>query len=150
MDDRNRLAISTLNSLIQTCDDGSQGFLMAADAVQDAALKELFRTYGRERDELAEELRGEVRRLGGTPELDGSVAGTVHRGWINIRMAIAGKNDSAIIAEAERGEDVAVQVYLSAMQTDLPPDVRSIVDRQLTQVKTAHDRVRDLEKSVTR
>jgi uncharacterized protein (TIGR02284 family) len=74
MDDRNRLAISTLNSLIQTCDDGSQGFLMAADAVQDAALKELFRTYGRERDEFAEELRGEVRRLGGTPELDGSVA----------------------------------------------------------------------------
>jgi uncharacterized protein (TIGR02284 family) len=65
-------------------------------------------------------------------------------------MAIAGKNDSAIIAEAERGEDVAVQVYLSAMQTDLPPEVRSIVDRQLTQVKTAHDSVRDLEKSVTR
>ena len=49
-----------------------------------------------------------MQRLGGRPEEGGSVSGAVHRGWMNIKDAVAGHDDKAIIAEAERGEDVAV------------------------------------------
>jgi uncharacterized protein (TIGR02284 family) len=150
MDDRNKTAISTLNTLIETCEDGAQGFRTAADGLQDSSTKELFRQYARERTQCAEELRAEVRRLGGNPEQGGSMSGAMHRGWMNIKSAVAGKSDSAIVAEAERGEDVAVRAYEKALQTDLPPEVQSKVQRQFTQVKAAHDRVRDLEKSHAR
>jgi uncharacterized protein (TIGR02284 family) len=150
MDDQNKTAISTLNTLIETCQDGAQGFQTAAEALQNNSTKELFRQYARERTQCAEELRGEVRRLGGNPEQGGSVSGAMHRGWMNIKSAVAGKSDSAIVAEAERGEDVAVQTYQKAIQSDLPPDVKGKIQRQLTQIKAAHDRVRELEKSHAR
>ena len=151
MDDRTKTAISTLNSLIETCNDGAQGFQTAAQELKDSSVKELFNKYGRERAQFAEELRREVQRLGGDPEEGGSMSGAAHRGWMNIKSAIAGNSDSAIIAEAERGEDVAVESYDKALlQTDLPPQVQSTIQRQFAQVKSAHDRVRDLKRSHAR
>lgn len=150
MDDGNKNAISTLNNLIETCEDGAQGFRTAAEGLQDSATQELFRQYARERAQCAAELRAEVRRLGGNPEEGGSVSGAVHRGWMNIKTAIAGKSDSAIIAEAERGEDVAVASYQNALKSALPLEVDTIVRRQFAQIKATHDRVRGLEKTYAR
>jgi len=150
MDERSKSAISTLNTLIETCEDGAKGFETAAEGLQDNSAKALFTQYARERAQCAEELRAEVRRLGGNPEEGGSMSGAVHRGWMNIKSAIAGKSDSAIVAEAERGEDVAVQTYKTAIQADLPPDVQPKIQRQFSQVRAAHDRVRELEKRYER
>ncbi len=145
--ERSEGAISTLNTLIETCNDGAQGFQTASEGLQDASIKELFRTYAGQRSQMAEELRQEVRRLGGTPEEGGSLSGAMHRGWMNITSAITGKSDAAIIAEAERGEDVAVASYQRAMKSDLPPEVQTTVQRQFTQIKAAHDRVSALKRS---
>ena len=150
MNDRSKAAISALNTLLETCEDGAQGFQTAAEGLKDRSTKELFKQYARERAQCADELRAEVRRLGGKPEEGGSVSGTMHRGWMNIKSAITGKSDSAIIAEAERGEDVALHTYQKAIQSDLPPEVQSKVQRQFTQIKAAHDRIRELEKSHAR
>jgi uncharacterized protein (TIGR02284 family) len=145
MANMNRTAISTLNSLIETCNDGAQGFQTAAEGIQDLSIRELFNSYARQRREFAEQLRAEVRRLGGTPDEGGSVSGSVHRGWMNLKAAIAGKTDSAIISEAERGEDIAVAAYQQAMSGSLPAEVDAIVRSQFSDVKAAHDRVRALE-----
>ena len=150
MDERTKTAISTLNNLIETCGDGAQGFQTAAEGLQNSSTKELFRQYARDRAQCADELRAEVRRLGGTPEAGGSVSGAVHRGWMNIKSAVAGKSDSAIIAEAERGEDVAVNAYEKALRADLPPDLQLKIQRQFTQIKAAHERVSELDKSSAR
>src|SRR5215208_944421 len=127
MDDRNKEAISTLNTLIETCEDGVQGFQTAAEGLQDTTAKQLFTQYARERAQCADELRAEVQRLGGEPEHGGSTSGAMHRGWMNVKSAVTGKSDAAIIAEAERGEDVAVATYQKALQADVPPDVHSKV-----------------------
>ena len=141
----NKTAISTLNSLIETCNDGAQGFRTAAEGIQDVSIRELFNSYARQRSTFAEQLRAEVRRLGGTPDEGGSVSGSVHRGWMNLKAAIAGKTDSAIISEAERGEDVAVAAYQQALNAGLPPEADAIVRNQFGDVKAAHDRIRALE-----
>jgi uncharacterized protein (TIGR02284 family) len=139
-------AISTLNSLIETCNDGAKGFETAAKELRDSSARQLFQQYAQERSQFADELRAEVQRLGGRPEEGGSVSGAVHRGWMNIKDAVAGHDDKAIIAEAERGEDVAVASYQSALKEGLPADVEPTVRRQFGEVKAAHDRVRDLER----
>ena len=139
-------AISTLNSLIETCNDGAKGFETAAKELRDTSTRQLFQQYAQERSQFADELRAEVQRLGGRPEEGGSVSGAMHRGWMNIKDAVAGHDDKAIIAEAERGEDVAVASYQSALKEGLPADVEPTVRRQFGEVKAAHDRVRDLER----
>src|SRR5688572_9812141 len=107
--------VSTLNTLIETCQDGEQGFRAAAENVRDTNVKSVFSEIAHQRHQFAEELKGEVQRLGGQPEQGGSVAGAAHRGWMQIKGALTGQDDPSIISEAERGEDVAVATYRRAL-----------------------------------
>ncbi|HKP72604.1 MAG TPA: PA2169 family four-helix-bundle protein [Pyrinomonadaceae bacterium] len=140
--------ISVLNNLIETCKDGQNGFQTAAEGVKRSDLKSLFYQYSQQRAQFAGELQDEVRRLGGDPAKAGSVAATLHRGWINIKSAVTGEDENAVLAECERGEDSAVANYQDALNDqNLPTDVRAVVERQFAQVKEAHDRVRSLERA---
>lgn len=137
--------ISTVNSLIETLKDGQEGFRQASEAVQDSELKSLFNEYSLQRSKFAGELQDEIRQLGESDlETGSSVAGSVHRAWINLKAAVTTQNDHAILAECERGEDSAVAEYEKATTAELPSPLRETVSRQADQVKVAHDRVRNL------
>ncbi|MBA2340534.1 MAG: PA2169 family four-helix-bundle protein [Pyrinomonadaceae bacterium] len=139
--------ISTLNNLIETCKDGENGFRTAAEGVKKSELTTLFNTYAQQRARFASELQAEVRRIGGDPEQTGSVAASLHRGWINIKSVVTGEDEAAIIAECERGEDSAVANYQEALKANLPADAQSVVQRQYTDVKAAHDKIRDMKQA---
>ena len=139
--------ISTLNNLIETCKDGQEGFKQAAEGVQRSDVKSVFYELGQQRAKFAGELQGLVRELGGDPETTSSTSGALHRGWINIKSTITGQDDAAILNEAERGEDVAVNAYKKALEENLPANVQTVVQQQSTQVKAGHDKVRDLRDS---
>lgn len=139
--------ISTLNNLVETCKDGQNGFRTAAGGVKDTKLTTLFNTYSQQRGQFAAELQNEVRRLGGDPAETGSTAAVIHRGWMNIKSAVTGEDEGAIISECERGEDSAVKSYEEALKDNLPGDVKMLVELQFSQVKEAHDRIRLLEKT---
>ena len=136
--------IKTLDGLVETCKDGEQGFREAAEGVQRSDLRSVFNEYSRQRAQFANELQIQVARIGGDPPRSGSVGGSLHRGWINLKSAITGKDDHAILDEAERGEDVAVKSYQDALADELPSDLRSIVEEQYRQVLEAHANIRAL------
>ncbi len=126
----NETAISVLNDLIETCEDGVNGFRTAAAAVKNTETKALFTSRIQVIQRAEAELRAEVQRLGGKPATSGTVAAKIHRGWIDLKAAVTGKDDAAIITECERGEQVAVKNYEEALEKDLPSDVRTLVSRQ--------------------
>src|SRR5215213_754222 len=138
--------ISTLNSLIETCRDGREGFRTAAEGVRSAELRELFQGYAHQRASFAGELQDEVRRLGGDPERTGSLVATLHRGWMGLRAALEGDDDRAVVSECERGEDVALANYRAALDTDMHANVRAMVERQFAEVKEAHNLISNLER----
>jgi uncharacterized protein (TIGR02284 family) len=144
----NDTAISVLNELIETSKDGANGFRAAAEAVQRADAKALFTSRVPIIERAAAELQAEVRRLGGDPETTGSVAASVHRGWIGLKSAITGKDDAAILTECERGEQLAVTKYEDALEKDLPADVRALVERQYRGTVQNLERVRALGSAV--
>ena len=140
--------ISVLNNLIETCKDGENGFRTAAEGVKNSDLRTLFHTYSQQRAQFAAELQNEVRHLGGNPENAGSVAASLHRGWMDIKSAVTGEDEGAVISECERGEDSAVRNYEDALREEnLPSNLRAIIESQFTQVKEAHDRIRTLERA---
>jgi uncharacterized protein (TIGR02284 family) len=141
---QNDKAVSVLNGLIETCKDGQQGFKTAAEALKSADVKARFLEYSRQREQMARELQDEVRKLGGDPEKSGSMAASLHRGWLDIKSAITGKDDHAIAAEAERGEDSAKAAYEAALKETLPASAQTMVQQQAAQVRQAHDYVRDV------
>ena len=141
---QNNDAISVLNNLIETCKDGEQGFKTAAESLKNPELKTTFLEYSRQRAQMSSELQAEVRRLGGDPERSGSMSGSLHRGWIDIKSAVTGKDDEAILAEAERGEDVAKSAFEGALKETLPASAMSLVQQQAPKVLAAHDEVKRL------
>jgi uncharacterized protein (TIGR02284 family) len=137
----------TLNGLVETLRDGENGFRTAAEAVEDAELKRLFQSFSTQRAQFAEELEIELVRLGKEPAEKGHIAGALHRGWINLKAAVTGKDEGAIVSEAERGEDVAVKNFREALQKGLPAAIQTVVERQYVQIQDAHDHVRSLERA---
>jgi uncharacterized protein (TIGR02284 family) len=136
---------STLNQLIQTCKDGENGFKVASESVDDLNLQHLLESYSQQRSEFAAELQSEVHRLDQDPAEAGHVTAALHRGWIDIKSLATGRDEAAIIAECERGEDVAVKAYEQAVASGLPADLRAVVERQFLKIKDAHDQIRSLE-----
>lgn len=140
-DDR---TVSVLNELIETCRDGEEGFRVCAEDISRPELKSLFEKRARQCSDAAVELQEQVRRLGGEPETDTSVAGDLHRRWLDLKSLITGKDDEAILSECERGEDVAKRSYQRALEKDLPAEIRALVQRQYEGVLRNHDEVRAL------
>src|SRR3954471_7258153 len=110
---------STLNELIQTSKDGENGFRAAAETVEDSNLRHLFESYAQQRAEFAAGLQLEVRRLALDPVDTGHAAAALHRSWMDIKAGLTGRDEAAVIAECERGEDTAVEAYRRALQSDL-------------------------------
>lgn len=136
--------IKTLNNLIETSKNGEKGFEAAANDTKDPQMKILFQNRARDCASGAAELQVVVTQLGGKPEDSGTVAGAVHRGWTNLKAAVAGRSDLAILEECERGEDVAKAHYGDALKQALPEEIRAIVERQYQGVLQNHDQIRDL------
>src|SRR4029077_20139040 len=138
-------AISTINGLIETLKDGEKGFKEASEAVRDPELQSLFQPYSQQPHRFATELHAQSQTLRELkPEKSSSAAGAMHRAWINLKSAVASGDDKAILSEVERGEDSAVHEFRDAINDGLTGHVREIVSHQFTEIKSAHDRVREL------
>ncbi|MGH6795977.1 MAG: PA2169 family four-helix-bundle protein [Methylocella sp.] len=140
----NRQVVEALNKLLETTKDGEEGFRTCAGAVTSPRLKTVFEDAARRCDAGAAELQAEIRRLGGEPATSGTVGGSLHRAWTNVKSSVTGMDEYAVLAECERGEDVAKSAYEAALMEDLPQAVKAIVRRQYEGVKANHDRVREL------
>ena len=136
---------SILNGLVETSKDGEKGFRSAAENTKSSELKSVFLKRAEDCAKGAAELQRIVASRGGEPEQSGSVAGAIHRGWINLKTALTSDDELAILEECERGEDVAKAAYRDAVdEGNLPADIRSALQRQFEGVKKNHDQIRDL------
>ena len=135
---------SVLNDLVETSKDGEKGFRTAAEDTTNPELKRIFLSRAEDCAKGASDLQQIVVRLGGKPEQGGSVAGAMHRGWVDLKSKVANRDELAILEECERGEDVAKAKYRSALEQTLPEDIRAVVQRQFDGVIKNHDQIRDL------
>ena len=135
---------SILNDLVETSKDGEKGFRAAAEDTKNTELQSVFLRRAQDCATGAADLQRLVTRLGGKPEEGGSVAGAVHRGWVNLKAAVSSRTDLAILEECERGEDVAKARYRKALEETLAEDIRVVVQRQYDGVMRNHDQIRDL------
>jgi uncharacterized protein (TIGR02284 family) len=138
--------ISTLNTLIATTIDSVTGYEDSAQNIDNERFREIFRQRANERQDVVQNLRAEVRRLGGDPEDGGSFMGKAHQRFEDLKAAITGRDEKAIINEVERGEDYLKGKFEAALNGDtLSGDSRSVVERCYQSVRSGHDQISQLK-----
>jgi uncharacterized protein (TIGR02284 family) len=138
--------ISTLNTLIATTIDSITGYEDSAQNIDNERFREIFRQRANERQEVVRSLRDEVRRLGGNPEDDGSFMGKAHQRFEDLKAAVTGRDEKAIINEVERGEDYLKDKFETALDGDtLTGDSRAVVERCYQSVRAGHDQMSQLK-----
>ncbi|MXP41345.1 PA2169 family four-helix-bundle protein [Altererythrobacter soli] len=133
--------ITVINTLIATTLDSVKGYRESAEDSQVATHAQFFREMSEERSRVASDLQAHVRALGGEPEMESSTAGAVHRTWLNIKEAVTGQDEGAIVNEVERGEDYIKDKYEVALRDgDLSPETRGVLEKCMESIRKGHDR----------
>ncbi|WP_128544618.1 ferritin-like domain-containing protein [Larkinella soli] len=131
--------LDRLNKLLTRTRDGERGYQEAAENVDDAELKSLFLAQSRQRGEFGLEIASEIRALGGDPDTSTSLAADLHRAWINVKAAVTGNNDKAVVEECKRGDAQALEDYQDILQsTSLMASTRELLLRQKERIDSAH------------
>lgn len=136
-------AVATIQDLLETSRDGQEGYRSAAEHIKDPEIKRFCLDQSTQRGEFAAELETQLRRLKQTSDIDrsGSVAGSLHRAWIDLKST-AGVSDGEILSSAEQGEDSAKRAYEKALASELPTELKGLIQTQYRSIVAAHDRVR--------
>jgi uncharacterized protein (TIGR02284 family) len=146
MDERNTDDTTILNTLTATLIDSVNGYRDAAENSENSRFQQIFRERADERSQCVEDLRAEVRRLGGNPEDDGSFMGKTHQRFLDLKAAVAGRDEKAVINEVERGEDYLKEKFQTALDdSSLSGEARAAVERVYQSVKSGHDQMSQLK-----
>ena len=138
--------------LIETLEDGRKGFAKAAEKLADSDRSDLsgkMTEYSNQRAAFSAELEALAATYGDDIDEDGSVAAAAHRGWMAVKDALTGSSPQGVLDAAEQGEDHAVSEYEDALSKDISDGLRTVVQRQFTEVKKAHDDVKAMRNLVS-
>lgn len=140
--------IEKVQEIIQANIDSRDGFLEAAEKIDDPAITAIFHGLANERSGHIDVLSQVVTSNGVQACRGGSTAAKLHRYFIDFRAALNGGDRYVLLVEAERGEDYIKHLYEDVLKNTAGSAVNDILQRQYAAVKKGHDRVRDLRDSL--
>lgn len=143
----NDKSIEVMQNLVETCQDGKRGYQDASEHIENAELKTILYRLSQQRALFEAELKDEIRKLGGDPEDIGTVKGTMHRVWINIKSGIKKNDTEALLNECKRGDSAAVKIYEKALKEDLPHFILDIVEEQFKLIKGTYTQLTEFQKN---
>lgn len=142
----NEKTISVLNDLIQTNHDRIAGYEKAISEASemDMDIKAIFNKMIQESRQNNIELANEVTALGGEPATSSTIGGKIYRIWMDVKTTFSSSDRHAILDSCEYGEDVAVEAYEDALQSEAEMTVvlLNLITRQKAGIQLAHNQVR--------
>ena len=138
--------IKRLNDLISTLRDSEEGLQKAAKGAHADDIRLTFDAIAIRRHNFAGEIGQVVSRLGGKPAELGHGGGPLSAGWVDVEARIRPKSDAEFLANIQQGEVNLLRHYEHALATDLPGDVRVVVDGQYQSVVDTVRQLRRMEK----
>lgn len=132
--------IKVLNSLIETTLDSADGYRRSAEEASGSRFSSEFRQRATEREQVVTKLQDAVRRLGGTPEDNGSILAAAHRTFLTIRDRATGSDDKSVLDEVDRGESYLDNKWQTALQDDqLGTEARSVINQCYESVRSGRE-----------
>ena len=146
LEESRKETVNALQSIIEKNYDAEKGYKKAMQDAKNPALRGFLQQQAAKRSNYATAIDQELRLLGEQPKESGSVTGSLHRAWIDIKSKVAGNTDEAVLEEVIRGEKASVEDYQDALnKPNLTPQINNVLQTQLNEIQGTLNKVKRLE-----
>lgn len=139
-----------LNDLVEINNDRIEGYEKAIEDLEKdkASYAPLFEELIAQSEKFKVTLSQRILQQSGEVEADDETtnSGKLYRFWMDLKTTFTGKSAKSVLQLCEFGEDAAQKAYKEALESDatMDPDVRNLISSQKAELKTAHDRIKQL------
>lgn len=121
--------IVTLNNIIEVNNDRILGFARIAKETNELDIKSISFELEQNAKTNKSELSEHILKLGGNPTEGTRNTGNIFRVWMDIKVAITGKDRLALISAIEFEEDATTEVYEIILKsyTIIPDEIRNLI-----------------------
>lgn len=138
--------VDNLQELLEKNFDAEKGFTKAMKDAENPRLKGFLQQQAAQRSRFVNELTQEIRNLNEEPKDSGSFTGDLHRTWIDIKSAVSGNEDEAVLEECIRGEKASWEDYEEKLKEEnFPPHISSMLQKQAAEINNTLSKVKTLE-----
>lgn len=138
--------VDNLQELLEKNYDAEKGFTKAMTDAKNPQLKNFLKRQAAQRSRFTTELTQEIRNLNEEPKESGSITGNLHRTWIDIKSAVSGNEDEAVLEECIRGEKASWEEYDNKLKKEnFPPSISSVIQKQASEINATLSKVKTLE-----
>ena len=144
----NNPTVSTLNDLLQITNDRIEGFNKVEDKVWEKYpnLKSDYNNMVDQSQKMRLELKSLISERNGDADDSTTVAGGLHRTWIDVKNAFSSDNAESTLENVIFGENAAIEAYEKALDSgDLCPESTRVVQDQLHSLKASYEKFKNLE-----
>jgi len=142
----NEKLVESLQELLQKNYDAEKGFKKVMVKAESPQLKNWLQKKSAERSAFANEIDLELRKLNAQPREEGSLAGSAHRVWIDVKTALSSDKDESILEECIRGEKASVDEYRTQLESSyVSGSVETVLQQQRAKVEETLRTVKRLE-----
>jgi uncharacterized protein (TIGR02284 family) len=135
-----------LNELLEKTYDAEKGFKNAAENIENTALKNYFKSKAQERYNFGHDLKDEIKSYNQEIDKGGSITGTAHRAWMDIKAMLSLDNEESMLEESIRGEKTAVKEYEEVLnEIHLPNSTKSLLETQKNKIEFGLENIKTLE-----
>ncbi len=127
---------NSLQVLLEKNYDAEKDYKTALERAENPSLKEFFKKQVVQRNHFATEIDKLLHSFNEHPRERGTVFGTLHRTWINLRTSIGNDTDKMLLEECLRGEKNSVEEYEEKMRKNrYPARVEDVLRKQLSEIR---------------
>lgn len=135
-----------LNALLQKNIEAKQGFLKAAEKMENPAIQSFFNNKARERKDFARQLEAYLNQLNIESKEEDSIKSKVHRTWMDIRTLVSSDQEEAVLEEVIRGENAILEKYREILDNEsVPSTTRNFLNAQMNKIETGLEIVEKME-----
>lgn len=144
-------SIAPLKDLYELLADGVKGYEEAASQVKTPELKAFLSKLAAERTLLKLEMAQAIQHIkpnAGKPD-EGTLKGSLHRAWIDIRESLSSSTDPAVLDECDRGEKYLLNRYREVVEDKKTPTaVHALLREQLATIGVTRAMIKDLNNTL--
>ncbi|WP_046756233.1 ferritin-like domain-containing protein [Kordia jejudonensis] len=138
-----------LNDLLEKNYDAEKGYKKAAENAKSQNLKNFFERRASERYNFGHEIKAELKDLGQEIDKGGSIQGSAHRTWMDVKSWFSSDNDEAMLEAAITGEKAALSEYDELLSKEnephVPARIESVLNKHRATIKHELDTIKTLE-----